>query len=190
MQGLGNPVILCIDKKRSLPSDFVRSLCIFYGRPNYVSKLKTLLDDIQSLNGYYSNHLGDLALKVGDYEKAGRYYEERYLIGQDNAILRKLKRLIDNLEKDEKIPYSYKQRLPEGVKTYYAEIEAADVGSKRSVTRREKYGQNSGWEKDRPSETVQKGQARRSQKYRGRKTSQKVYAPITSKRRETFTKKA
>lgn len=123
MQGFGKPVVICIDKKKNLPTDFVRNFCIFYRRSGYVTKFKTLLNSIKSLKDYYSRQLGDLAFKVGDYEKAGRYYQEAYLIGEDAVTKRKLKKLINKMEKDKSVPYGYKKRLLENMKAYCREIE-------------------------------------------------------------------
>ena len=47
MQSFGKPVILYVDKKINLPSDYIRNYAIFYGLKNYITKTNNLLSDIK-----------------------------------------------------------------------------------------------------------------------------------------------
>lgn len=111
MQGFGKPVILFLDKRLNLPSDFTRTFTIFFDRDNYLEKFRKLLKKLMERRNYYSNVLGDIALKVGDYEKAGRYFQEAYLIEENKKDMKKIEQLIETLEKDTNIHSGFKERL-------------------------------------------------------------------------------
>ena len=111
MEGFGKPVILFLDKSINLPSDFTRSFTIFFDRSNYLKKFSDLLQKLKERRKYYSDVLGDIALQVGDYEKAGRYFQEAYLIEENPEDMKKIKQLIKTLEKDTNIHQGFKERL-------------------------------------------------------------------------------
>lgn len=121
MQGFGKPVILFVDEKKHLPSDFVRHFTIFLDKPDHLSYFKKLIKALSDREEYYSDILGDTAYEAGDYEKAGRYYKEAYLIGNSNNILRKINKLIRTLKNATDIPAGFKKRLLEDLITFKTE---------------------------------------------------------------------
>lgn len=120
MQGFGKPVVMFVETKENLPSDFIRHFEVFYNSRGYSSKFKGLLNQIGNLEDFYSRLLADPAYKAGDYEKAVKYYEEAYLIGAKQETLQKLEDLISNL-KSKRIPKGYKTRLLDGVSLFHEE---------------------------------------------------------------------
>lgn len=122
MQGFGKPVILLAHQRRGLPSDFARHFVIFFKHRGYVNKFGALLESLIAREGYYSDTLGDLAFEAGDYEKAGKYYQDAYLIGEDARTLDKIRRLGDNLREHDGIPAGYKKRLLDGLSTFQREV--------------------------------------------------------------------
>jgi hypothetical protein len=121
MQGFGKPVILFVDEKKSLPSDFVRNFTIFLDKTEHQKKFKELLRSINEREEYYSDTLGDTAFGAGDYEKAGRYYKEAYLISASNNAFQKVDQLVTTLKDASDIPTGFKKRLLEDLTTFKAE---------------------------------------------------------------------
>jgi len=111
MQGFGKPVVLLLDGSTSLPSDFARNFAIFFNRGGYLRKFHALLGKIKQLRDHYSNVLGDIALEAGDYEKAGRYFQEAYLIGEKPEDMKKIDQLIETLRTTSNIHPGFEQRL-------------------------------------------------------------------------------
>ncbi len=105
MEGFGKPVILFVDDEKNLPSDFTRTFSVFLNHKDPMSKFEKLLKKFIEMQDFYSNFLGDRALEVGDYEKAGRYYQEAYLLGKDPANMKKIENLFKILKE---IPDDYK----------------------------------------------------------------------------------
>lgn len=110
MQGFGKPVVLFADKQENVPSDFIRDFVILFNRRQYLSKFEEL---IQEFLDRAHQHLitGDAAFKMGDYEKASRYYKEAYLIDPKTDALKKINELVSTLNKKRGIPSGYKKRL-------------------------------------------------------------------------------
>lgn len=121
MQGFGKPVIMFVDKKENLPSDFIRHFEVFYSSKGYSSKFKRLLKQIDNLEDYYSRLLADRAYEAGDYEKAAKYYQEAYLIGAKPKTLEKLETLVLTLRSSRRIPKGYKKRLLDGATLFHEE---------------------------------------------------------------------
>jgi len=115
MQGFGKPVVLFVDTSESLPSDFVRNYAVFFNRRDYVRKFHALLRKLGQLRDHYSNVLGDVALEAGDYEKAGRYFQEAYLIGEKLEDMKKIDQLIETLRTNTNTPLGFKQRLQQNL---------------------------------------------------------------------------
>jgi len=122
MQGFGKPVILLLDKRSGLPSDFIRNYSIFFGKKEYSTKFRELVETIMELADYYSSDLADYALKAQDYEKAARYYRESYLIGKKIRTKHQISELISVMKKEKSIPYGYKKRLLEDTEKFYRRI--------------------------------------------------------------------
>ena len=118
MLGFGKPVALFVDKKRNLPTDYIRHYVIFYNARGYLSKYKSLLEDIVKLAEDFYEPLGQVAFNAGDYEKAAKYYQEAYLIGPKQQTLDKLKSIASELKKTEGIPDAYKKRLVENIEYF------------------------------------------------------------------------
>ena len=74
-------------------------------------KFKKLLKRLKERRSYYSNILGDIALDAEDYEKAGRYFKEAYLIEENQEDMVKIEKLIETLKKDTNIHPGFKERL-------------------------------------------------------------------------------
>ena len=121
MQGFGKPVILMADDKVNLPSDFARSFTVFFNRQDYQAKLSSLVEALVGRRDYYVHTLGDLALEARDYEKAGRYYMEAYLIGADSTSLGRVGKVTKMLKRDASIPYGYKRRLLDNLSAFNKE---------------------------------------------------------------------
>lgn len=124
MEGFGKPVVLFLDKSINLPSDFTRTFAIFFDRRNYSRKFSSLLRKLKERRSYYSDVLGDVALRVGDYEKAGKYFQEAYLIGERSEDIRKIEQLIETLERDKKIHPGFKRRLHQNLLAFKKGTEA------------------------------------------------------------------
>lgn len=121
MNGFGKPVILIIDNKSNLPSDFNRTFTIFYRNRNYLDNFKKLIEQIMKLKRLY--HISyEIALGPGDYEKAGWYLKEAYLISEDREILKELEDLIKLIQGNKKIPYGFKKRLYEDLNMFVKSI--------------------------------------------------------------------
>ena len=118
MQGFGKPVILFVDKKKNLPSDYIRHYIVFYNRREYLSKYRSLLEDITRLPENVYEHVGQFAFKARDYEKAAKYYQEAYLINPKQETLVTLESIVSALEKSRGIPRAYKQRLLENIQYF------------------------------------------------------------------------
>ncbi len=111
MEGFGKPVVLLLDRTINLPSDFTRTFTVFFDSSNYARKFSELLGKLKQRRKYYSDILGDVALQVGDYEKAGKYFQEAYLTGKKSEDMRKIEQLIRRLERDKDIHPGFKRRL-------------------------------------------------------------------------------
>lgn len=122
MQGFGKPVILFVDKKKNLPSDYIRQYVVFYNRRGYLSKYKSLLEDVTKLPEDFYEYVGQFAFRAKDYEKAAKYYQEAYLINPKQGTLRKIKSIASALEKAEGIPGAYKQRLLENIQYFCSKV--------------------------------------------------------------------
>lgn len=118
MQGFGKPVVLLLDGSTSLPSDFVRNFAIFCNRSDYIRKFHALLRKVEELREHYSNVLGDIALEAGDYEKAGKYFQEAYLIGEKPKDMKKIDQLVETLRTTTNIPPGFKQRLYQNLSAF------------------------------------------------------------------------
>jgi len=118
MQGFGKPVILVVDKRKNLASDYIRHYAVFYNYKNYLSKYGSLLDDIAKLPEDFYVHVGQIALKAQDYEKAAKYYQEAYLIDPKPQTLAIIKSISSLLEETKGIPPAYKQRLLDQLSLY------------------------------------------------------------------------
>ncbi|MCJ7425679.1 MAG: hypothetical protein MUO17_00800 [Dehalococcoidales bacterium] len=111
LQGLGRPVLIVTNKKESLPSDFSRDFCIFYGsNPQYIRAFSDLVQSIKERENYYIGSLADEALRNADYEKTIKYYQEAFLINGNRRILTKMRRLRRDV-KPKHIPLELKNRL-------------------------------------------------------------------------------
>jgi len=111
MEGFGKPVVLFLDKSIDLPSDFTRTFAIFFDRRDYLEKFNNLLQKLKERREYYSDVLGDIAFRAGDYEKSAKYFQEAYLIGEKSEDMRKIEQLIEALEGDMSIPPGFKKRI-------------------------------------------------------------------------------
>jgi len=123
MEGFGKPVVLFLDSNINLPSDFTRTFTIFFDHKNYLEQFSDLLQKLKERRRYYSNVLGDIALQVGDYEKAARYFQEAYLIGEKPLDMEKIEQLIETLEKTTNIPSGFKERLHQSLLAFKNGIE-------------------------------------------------------------------
>ena len=122
MQGFGKPVILFVNKKKSLPSDYIRHYAVFYNSRDYLSRYRSLLEDIAKLPEDVYEHVGQFAFKAKDYEKAAKYYQEAYLINPKQETLTTLESIASALEKARGIPRAYKQRLLENIQYFCSRI--------------------------------------------------------------------
>lgn len=123
MQGFGKPVILFVDNKRkNLASDYIRHYAISYKSGGYLSKYRSLLEDIAKLPEDMYEYLGQFALKAGDYEKAAKYYQEAYLISPKQETLVALESIVSELGKTEGIPTAYKQRLLDNLEYFCSKV--------------------------------------------------------------------
>lgn len=122
MQGFGKPVILFVDKKRNLPSDYIRHYAVFYNSRDYLSKYRSLLEDILRLPEDMYEELGQLAFRARDYEKATKYYQEAYLISPKQETLIALGSIASALDKARGIPRAYKQRLIENIRYFRSRV--------------------------------------------------------------------
>jgi len=123
MQGFGKPVILFVDnKKKTLASDYIRHYAISYNSSGYLSKYRSLLEDIAKLPEDMYEYLGQFALRVGDYEKAAKYYQEAYLVSPKQETLVALESIVSELEKTEGIPMAYKQRLLDNLEYFCSKV--------------------------------------------------------------------
>jgi len=113
MEGFGKPVILFVDDDKYLPSDFKRTFAVFTEKKDYVKRFDALVKDLTGIERrhYYSNVLGDIAFEAGDYEKAGVYYQEAYLIQEKQEDLKKIKNLINLLKELPEEYEGFKDRL-------------------------------------------------------------------------------
>jgi tetratricopeptide (TPR) repeat protein len=122
MQGFGKPVILFVDKRKNLSSDYIRHYAIFFKSKDYLPKYRSLLGDIGKLPEDVYEEVARLALKAGDYEKAAKYYQEAYLIGPKHKILITLQSMASTLDKSTDIPRAYKQRLFENIEHFCSRV--------------------------------------------------------------------
>lgn len=118
MEGFGKPVVLFLDRDINLPSDFTRTFTIFFDRNDYLEKFSNLIRKLKERRPYYSDVLGNLALQAGDYEKAGRYFQEAYLIEENPEDMEKISQLIKTLEKTTDIPPGFKERLHQSLSAF------------------------------------------------------------------------
>ncbi len=124
MEGFGKPVVLLLDKNRNLPSDFVRTFTIFFDRKDYLKKFSGLIQRLKERRKYYSDVLGDIAFQSGDYEKAGRYFQEAYLIEENPEDMKKIEQLVKTLEKTTNIPPGFKKRLHQNLLAFKKGIDS------------------------------------------------------------------
>jgi hypothetical protein len=103
---LGKPVILVKSQKAKPPSDFVRTEWITY-QAGVIKKFRNDFDrsiqSVRALGKYYEN-LGDIALDAEDVdlELAFERYRQAVLIGDKQAVRRKITEILTTLEnKDE-----------------------------------------------------------------------------------------
>jgi tetratricopeptide (TPR) repeat protein len=122
MQGFGKPVILFVDKKKSLPSDYIRHYAIYFNKSDYLKNYISLLDDIIKLPERLYKYVGDYALNAGDYEKAAKYYQEAYLINPKKEIKTNLETIVLKLENNKGIPVTYKERLIKNIRYFCSNI--------------------------------------------------------------------
>ncbi|MGB5926458.1 MAG: hypothetical protein WBH01_10325 [Dehalococcoidia bacterium] len=122
MQGFGKPVVLLVDRKRNLPSDYIRHYAVFYNSPQYLSRYKSVLEDILRLPENVYEYVGQFAFKARDFEKSAKYYQEAYLINPKQKTLREIKSIASELEKARGIPRAYKQRLLENIQYFCSNI--------------------------------------------------------------------
>jgi len=122
MQGFGKPVILFADKKKNLPSDYIRHYAVFFNSRGYLSRYRSLLGDIDKLSEDVYEYVGRFALKARDYEKAAKYYQEAYLIHPKQKTLITLESIISTLEKAKGIPRAYKQRLLDNIQYFCSNV--------------------------------------------------------------------
>jgi len=127
MEGFGKPVVLFLDKNINLPSDFTRTFTIFFDRKNYLRKFSDLLQTLKELRKHYSDVLGDIALRAGDYEKAGKYYQEAYLIEENPEDMKKIGQLIKTLGKAANIPSGFKERLHQSLLAFKKGIQSKNT---------------------------------------------------------------
>ena len=123
MQGFGKPVILLVDKKKNLPSDYVRHYAVFCNSREYVSRYRSVLEDICKLPENMYEYVGKFAFKARDFEKSAKYYQEAYLISPKQGTLRKIKSIASELERARGIPRAYKQRLLENIQYFCSNVE-------------------------------------------------------------------
>ena len=123
MQGFGKPVVLLVDKKRNLPSDYIRHYTIFFSLSGYLARCRSLLSDISKLADTVYEHIGGVALRAKDYEKAARYYQEAFLIRPKPETLGKLESISSALETARGIPRAYKQRLLENLECFCSSVQ-------------------------------------------------------------------
>lgn len=122
MQGFGKPVILLVDKKRNLPSDYIRNYAIFYTSRDYLSQYTSLLEDIGKLPEDVYEYVGRLAFKARDYERAAKYYQEAFLISPKEETVTNLELIASTLEKSRGIPRAYKQRLLQNIQYFCSKV--------------------------------------------------------------------
>ena len=72
MQGFGKPVILFVEKRKNLPSDYARHYAVFYNSRDYLSRYRSLLKDIVKLPENVYELVGQFAFQARDYEKAAK----------------------------------------------------------------------------------------------------------------------
>ena len=122
MQGFGKPVILFVDKKKNLASDYIRHYAVFYRSSGHLSKYRSLLEDIAKLPENVYEPVGQFAFRARDYEKAAKYYQEAYLINPKKETLTTLESIALTLEKARGIPKAYKQRLLENIQYFCSKV--------------------------------------------------------------------
>jgi len=125
MQGFGKPVVLLVDRKRNLPSDYIRHYTIVFSSRSYLAKCRSLLNDIIKLPDTVYEHIGGFALRAKDYEKAAKYYQEAFLIRPKRETLNKLESISSALETARGIPGAYKQRLLENLQYFCSNVQQA-----------------------------------------------------------------
>jgi len=129
MLGFGKQVILFVDGRKNIPSDFIRDVCINYKSKDYLTKYEELLSDINNHTPSYFEHLARYAAKGEDYEKAFWYHQGAYLISGAEDILRQLETLISRLQVDKAIPDGYKKRLLENAECFCLEARKSVPGT-------------------------------------------------------------
>lgn len=133
MQGFGKPVILFVDKRRNLPSDYIRHYAVFYNSKKYLSRYGSVLEDISKLPENVYEYVGQFAFKAMDFEKSAKYYQEAYLINPKKETLREIKSIASALERAKGIPRAYKQRLLENIQYF-----CSNVGKSTKLLRTQK----------------------------------------------------
>lgn len=122
MQGFGKPVILIVDKRKNRPSDYIRHYTVSFNSSDYLSRYRKLLEDIDRLPEEIYEFMGQSALKVGDYEKAAKYYQEAYLVNPKHETKQALGAIARALKNNVGIPIAYKQRLLDNIRFFYSRI--------------------------------------------------------------------
>jgi hypothetical protein len=111
MQGWGRPVLLIASKKEDLPSDFTRDFCVFFeNNSQYMRKFRELIVSFKQREQQYVDTLASEAIRMADYEKAFKYYQDAFLISGNRQILTKIRKLKDTVE-SRRIPSDLKTRL-------------------------------------------------------------------------------
>ncbi len=117
MLGFGKPVILFVDNKANIPTDFNRDYVVRYDKRNYLRTFEKAIEKIKKLPKYYYNIVGECALDAHDYEKAGKYFKEAYLIsGSDPS--KKIKKLIKILKSKKLNVEGFKKRLFDDINAF------------------------------------------------------------------------
>ena len=98
MEGFGKHVILLADRRRSVPSNFVRDFTVFYTEPDYEAKFEAMLTQTAELPEYYCEVVAREALDAGDVERAAKYLTDAYLISGDAKYEAELDSLITLLQ--------------------------------------------------------------------------------------------
>ena len=127
MLSFGKPVVLFVDKRKNLPSDYIRHYAIFFNSKGYLSKWTDLLGHITRLPEDLYEHVGDLALRAKDFEKAAKYFQESYLLNPKQKTFKKLKSIMSELEQSDSIPKAYKQRLIENIQFFCSKAKYTNV---------------------------------------------------------------
>ncbi len=73
-------------------------------------KFKELIESFRQREQQYVDTIASEAIRMADYEKAFKYYQDAFLISGNRQILNKIRKLKDNVE-SRRIPSDLKMRL-------------------------------------------------------------------------------